>query len=40
MRRTAAEIADLENVDEIQYMDIRVLVRKDYPILTNKFVGC
>ncbi|XP_052559975.1 structural maintenance of chromosomes protein 6 isoform X2 [Tympanuchus pallidicinctus] len=25
MRRTAAEIADLENVDEIQYMDIRVL---------------
>ncbi|NXD68852.1 SMC6 protein, partial [Eolophus roseicapillus] len=36
VRTTNAEIADLENMEEHQAVDIRTLVRRDYHIMSNK----
>lgn len=36
IRRTNAEIADLENMEEHQSVDIRTLVRIEYQIMSNK----
>lgn len=39
VRTANAEIADLENVEESQSADIHILVRTNYPIMSNQHMN-
>lgn len=39
VRTANAEIADLENVEESQSADLHILVRTNYPIMSNQHMN-